>query len=302
MARLEDRRSRTLPSRRTGRHSYSRRRRRRRSKSLGLWFLAMTLAAVAVLALVVGPRVASTARARPARPAEAAASKVASVKPKPIPASATDRSWMRRFTGRRVHRIVTAQNAVALTFDDGPTRLTKKTVQILDRYGAKGTFFVTGWCSDHPWAAVANRYTVSRGHELANHTAHHKSLLNDLPFCTSEIADLDRLLKTQTGSGTTWVRARGGGVDKVGLEATAQTGHLYAQWSVDSKDSKALHTEPSTICDNVVNNVQPGSIVLLHLEHPESIEALPEICRRLKERGYEMVTLTELAKTGTPYP
>ena len=261
----------------------------------------MLVTAVAVFVLVIAPRVASLARARPAS-AAAATTPTVSPKPKPKPAPVVDYSWVKRFSNRRVHRVVTTQKAIALTFDDGPSRYTKKTVQTLDRFGAKGTFFVTGWCSDHPWAAVANRFTVAQGHELGNHTMHHKSLFNDPDFCASEIADLDRLLKQQTGSGTKWVRARGGGVDDVGLAAAARSGHAYAQWSTDSRDSKAIYTPPSVLADNVVNSVRPGSIVLLHVSHPESLEALPEILRRLKARGYKMVTLSELAAMGAPYP
>ena len=218
-------------------------------------------------------------------------------KPKPV-----DRSWMRRHYGRRVHRIVTARKAVALTFDDGPTRLTKRTVQILDRYGAKGTFFVTGYCSRSAGAAAVNRYTAAHGHELANHTEHHKGLRRDRVRCLDEILSLERLLKQQTGKGTTWVRAMGGNIDRVGLRATAQTGHLYAQWSTDSWDAKRLYTPPYLIYGSVVNHVRPGSIVLIHVTHAESISALPYICRTLKARGYKMVTLSELAKMGGPYP
>jgi peptidoglycan/xylan/chitin deacetylase (PgdA/CDA1 family) len=216
------------------------------------------------------------------------------------PAPTPDRSWMDRYRGRKVSRIRTTQRAVALTFDDGPNKRTRSAVDILDAYGAKGTFFATWWCSRHPANAVANRYVVSRGHELANHTTRHKPLTRSYRADVTEIMGIERMLVEQTGSPTIWVRAMGGSVNKTGLRATRDTGHLYAQWSVDSMDARRRYTAPTRLYRNVVRRIRPGDIVLMHVTHPETLAALPLICAELQRQGYRMVTLSELAAAGSP--
>lgn len=208
---------------------------------------------------------------------------------------------MARYRGRRIHRIRTSKRMVALTFDDGPNTRTRQAVDILNAYGGKGTFFATGTCSLYSRGASLNRYVLQRGHELANHTANHKPLNRSYAFDVAQINGAERTLVRQTGRGTVWVRAMGGGVNATGLRATKNTGHLYAQWSLDSLDSKRRYTAPHRIYHNVVDHVRPGDVVLLHVTHPESLKALPSICAELRRRGYKMVTLSELAANGRPW-
>jgi len=220
----------------------------------------------------------------------------------PEPTSTGVPTWMKRYWGRRVHRVLTSKRVVALTFDDGPNFRTKTAVRILDSYGAKGTFFAIGTCSKAPNMAAANRYVIAHGHELANHTMHHDRLDGTFAHSLAVINSLEKLLKAQTGKGTTWVRAMGGDVTATGLRATRTSGHLYAQWSVSSGDAVVRYTPPDELYHHVVDHIRPGSIVLMHVTHAETLAALPRICRELKRRGYKMVTLSELAPLGNPYP
>jgi len=221
----------------------------------------------------------------------------------PTPTVDPSRSaWMKRYWGRRVHRVKTTQRVVALTFDDGPNSRTGTAVRILDSYGAKGTFFATGYQSKKPKMAAMNRYVLAQGHELANHTMNHDKLDKSYALSIKAIDRLEKLLIAQTGQGTTWVRAMGGAVDSQGLKATRKTGHLYAQWSLSIADSVRRYTPPNALYHNVVDHIRPGSVVLMHVTHPETLKALPRICRELKRRGYRMVTLSEMAAMGNPYP
>jgi len=211
-------------------------------------------------------------------------------------------SWMKRFWGRRVHRIITKRRVVALTFDDGPNFRTKQAIRILKRYGAKGTFFATGYQSKKKGMAAMNRLVLSEGMELANHTMDHERLNHSYGLSVREITSLEKLLIKQTGHGTRWVRAMGGAVNSTGLRATRATKHLYAQWSVSIQDSVRRYTPPGTLYHNVVDHVRPGAIVLMHVTHLETLKALPRIVAELKRRGYKMVTLSEMAPMGRPYP
>jgi peptidoglycan/xylan/chitin deacetylase (PgdA/CDA1 family) len=68
------------------------------------------------------------------------------------------------------------------------------------------------------------------------------------------------------------------------------------QWDVVGGDGFNMSTE--NIVHNVIDNVQNGSIIVLHMNgfpnDPKTTEALPEIIATLKNRGYEFVTLSKL--------
>ena len=60
---------------------------------------------------------------------------------------------------------------LALAYDDGPYQYTSQLVDILDKGGAKGTFFWTGTlygCIYNQAAAV--KKTFASGHQVASHT------------------------------------------------------------------------------------------------------------------------------------
>lgn len=56
-------------------------------------------------------------------------------------------------------------------------------------------------------------------------------------------------------------------------------------WKLQDKDK---------IASMVIDNVQDGSIVLLHDIHERSVDAVQEIISNLKYQSYEFVTVTEL--------
>ena len=83
----------------------------------------------------------------------------------------------------------TPRREVWLTIDDGPHPLhTPRVLEILERFGAKATFFVIGKrASEFPDQIEAIR---AAGHEIANHTATHPSATGAIPKPTPiEYAD-----------------------------------------------------------------------------------------------------------------
>jgi hypothetical protein len=78
-------------------------------------------------------------------------------------------------------------------------------------------------------------------------------------------------------------------------------GLLPIQWDVSSGDPTTA-VSATTMMHNVLDAVQPGSIVLFHANgrgwHTEA--ALPGIVAGLKARGYDFVTVTELLAAGEP--
>ena len=84
---------------------------------------------------------------------------------------------------------------VFLTFDDGPSDNTVKILDLLDQYGAKATFFVTGTNITGREALLKD--IVQRGHTLAVHTYSHdykaiyasvEAFLDDFPRSTTRLS------------------------------------------------------------------------------------------------------------------
>jgi peptidoglycan/xylan/chitin deacetylase (PgdA/CDA1 family) len=67
-------------------------------------------------------------------------------------------------------------------------------------------------------------------------------------------------------------------------------------WSVNSADYTGKSAE--RIAADVLGNVRPGAIILMHSGVPATVEALPMIVTALRERGYRFVTLRDLWNPG----
>src|SRR5262245_56809812 len=71
-------------------------------------------------------------------------------------------------------RVATHEPAIALTFDDGPhPEETPRVLEILERHGARGTFFMVGKSARRYPEVVAR--AAEGGHALANHSWDHPS-------------------------------------------------------------------------------------------------------------------------------
>lgn len=68
-------------------------------------------------------------------------------------------------------------------------------------------------------------------------------------------------------------------------------------WDVEPESFAALQSDADRLAAHVVENVRPGSIVLLHVmfdAREQSRRALPKIISGLTGRGYRFVRLDEL--------
>ncbi len=82
------------------------------------------------------------------------------------------------------------------------------------------------------------------------------------------------------------------------LGALDRIGNVAIGWNVDSLDWKELGTEVTI--NNVLGSVKPGSIILMHdggnwtMDLSGTVQALDTIITRLKDDGYEFVTVPQL--------
>ena len=105
-----------------------------------------------------------------------------------------------------VLRRLPSDKTIALTFDDGPNpAVTPRLLELLDRHGARATFFLIGQFARACPGIV--REIADRGHTIGNHTQTHPSLVF-LPKrrVVAELAACQRSIAAITGTAPSLMR------------------------------------------------------------------------------------------------
>ncbi len=156
---------------------------------------------------------------------------------------------------------------VFLTFDDGPDEtLTPLLLEQLDRLEAKATFFMIGEkVAANPELARAVR---ASGHAVGSHSWSHPSI-REVP-ARYWVADMKRgrsAVEDALGESCPLFRAPYGALNPIGLMAMIREGLKVVQWSHDMCDFEDEGGELfARRFDST--NFQPGSILLMHDNHP----------------------------------
>ena len=193
---------------------------------------------------------------------------------------------------------------IAMTFDDGPAeKLTPKLLDLLAQHHIKATFFVIGQnVADYP-DIVAR--AAREGHEIGNHSWSHPNLgkMSD-DSVRKQLRQTDNSIKQATGKRPTLMRPPYGSISSRQKQwIHDEFGYEIILWDVDPLDWK--RPGPSVVCNRIVRETRPGSIVLSHDIHPGTIEAMHDTLNQLEAKGFKFVTVSELiamAKPETPAP
>jgi peptidoglycan-N-acetylglucosamine deacetylase len=177
---------------------------------------------------------------------------------------------------------------IALTFDDGPNATyTPQILAILKAKHVTATFCQVGTeVQRHP---ELSRQILEAGHQLCNHTLHHVEGLEKQPITTihAEIAGGAKAITDATGKAPRFYRPPGGSLAPVIYQETARQGEVVLYWSIDPRDWK--RPPPQEIVTNVVNQLTPGGIILLHDgggNRDNTVDALPGIIDYVRALGY----------------
>ena len=189
----------------------------------------------------------------------------------------------------------TNQMVVALTFDDGPSAATTpRLLEILKKKDVRATFFVVGKnVATYPDIV---RQAVANGHEIGNHSWNHPKLplLTDAGV-TAELQRTDDAL-TALGVKVRYLRPPYGSITDAQRQwIHKKFGYHFILWDVDPGDWQ--RPVVGEVVSRVVNNARPGSIILLHDIHPDTVTAVPEIIDQLRARGFNFLTVSELLAT-----
>ncbi|ALS76557.1 polysaccharide deacetylase [Planococcus rifietoensis] len=192
----------------------------------------------------------------------------------------------------------TTSKAVALTFDDGSDGTNiNKILGTLKTNNVKATFFLTGSGINHHPTWIRN--IANAGHQVGNHSYSHPDFTKiSIAAMQSELARTETAYKNVTGKSTKPIfRAPFGASNATVFKGVGDAGYTHTiQWNIDTIDWKGLSS--TEITNKVVNNIVPGSIVLMHTGAGASGTpgALPGMISKLKAKGYKFVTVSELLK------
>ena len=181
---------------------------------------------------------------------------------------------------------------VALTFDDGPHPvLTPVILDLLDQYGAKGTFLLIGKQAETYPELV--RMIVDRGHEIGNHSYSHRNLtdLSELEI-ERELVMTRQIIRRACGRFITLFRPPGGHYNATVRAATRATGFSPLFWNENIGNYAGRG--PDEIVPSMIRKVGNSGIVLLHNGYDETPAMLPAFLKELASRGYRMGTVSEL--------
>ena len=191
---------------------------------------------------------------------------------------------------------------IYLTFDDGPSNLTGRILDILDEENIKATFFVT-----RGGEYVKRAY--NSGHTIALHTYTHNysyvyssvdnyfaDLNNVSDSVYNSIGIHPKIIRFPGGSSNVVSKHYSSGIMTRLTSEVVNRGYNYFDWNVDSNDAGGDGANSSKIYNNVINGLSHNktNIVLMHDSgsHTATVNTLKNIIDYGKKQGYSFKAIT----------
>jgi peptidoglycan/xylan/chitin deacetylase (PgdA/CDA1 family) len=192
--------------------------------------------------------------------------------------------------GPVLSRLPTSERQVWLTIDDGPSDDTEAMLDLLQRHGARATFFLVGE------RALARPGLVARirqaGHGIGNHSHTHPQArfwrLGPAAMA-AQIGQAQQALATTSGVVPRWYRSVVGHTNPFVAPAQRRHGLARVAWSARGYD--AVDGDVARVLARIDAGLRPGAIILLHegAPHGNSLAIVQAVLQRLDEKGYTTV-------------
>lgn len=182
---------------------------------------------------------------------------------------------------------------VALTFDDGPNPVSTPIIlDTLEKYNARATFFDLGSLMGNNSKIVKREEEI--GCEVASHTYSHKNL-NTLSKneVLEEQEKTDEQMQKILGHTSKLIRPPYGNANF--LVKSYLNNYALIGWDIDTLDWKSKNAE-SVIKEVRKYSNYDGRIVLMHSIYKSTAEAVKTIVPELIKKGYQLVTISEMAE------
>ncbi|MFP4181965.1 MAG: polysaccharide deacetylase family protein [Thiohalospira sp.] len=204
---------------------------------------------------------------------------------------------------RVIHHGSRSHGQVALTFDacshHDRNEVNEQVLDILRDRDIPATLFLGGlWMAEHP--ELTRDLHKDARFEVGTHAWGHPDLTKLSPREVEQQIGLAQLMAhALTGKWPRHFRAPYVAIDETVWHTAGALGVGTVQYDVASGDAEAS-ADPEQVAEYVLDRVDDGSIVVLHLHDPElpTAEALPGILDGLQERGLEPVRMEQLRGQG----
>jgi peptidoglycan/xylan/chitin deacetylase (PgdA/CDA1 family) len=180
---------------------------------------------------------------------------------------------------------------IALTFDDGPGRLTARILDIVEKYNVRVTFCVVGRNIKGREALL--KRAVENDNEIIGHSWNHQNM-NGITAAEikKQITDTHEAIEAAVGEMPAIFRPPYGRANGKVRNAAKELGFSLITWSVDTRDWERITADE--IVQNILKTVKDGSLILCHELHESTVEAIDLVIPILIEQGYQFVTVSEL--------
>lgn len=169
-------------------------------------------------------------------------------------------------------------------------------LDVLDEYGLKITFFVTGQFAKNNPDMV--KEMVARGHEIGNHSWSHPSFY-DLTGeeMLSQLSRTSDLVEELTGQRPTLFRPPEGNCNSKIRAIVNAAGYEVIRWTHESYDARKEASEANSLKYST-KDISGGSIVLTHIDADCTVAVLKDILSWYRDNGFEVVKVSELLHDG----
>lgn len=193
-----------------------------------------------------------------------------------------------------IYCVETDKKQLSISFDAAwGAEDTDDLLKILKENDVKATFFLCGyWVDKYPEEV---KKIAADGHDLGNHSNTHPHMSQlSLEQIKSELNAAHQKVKQLTNIDMNLFRPPFGEYNNNVITASEQTNYYSIQWDVDSLDWKEYGVEHEV--NQVLNHkhLGNGSIILFHNDAKYTPQALGTIIKGLKDKGYELVPISEL--------
>ena len=184
------------------------------------------------------------------------------------------------------------EKKIALTFDDGPTELTPKFLELLQKHQQKATFFCIGkQIEKYP---EIFKKIIEQGNEIGNHSYSHSNKIGffSAKKMNEEILRTDEIILKIGSLKTKLYRPPFGITNPNIAKAITKNNKKSIGWNIRSFDT-AIHDEEK-ILKRILPNIKPGGIILLHDTSEKTFRVLEQILLFLEQEKYQSCTISEL--------
>lgn len=195
---------------------------------------------------------------------------------------------------QRISKGKTIQPKVALTYDmESYNRETEKLLQLFRLWNIQVTFFIQGGFIESSSREVKS--IVSEGHEIGNHSWSHADLLTlSDDQIRWQVTKNEEALMQHTGvSPKPLFRCPYGSCNQHVRDILFDLGYMEIFWTNDTNDWQD-DSKPKEMIQHVVDNLEPGMIVLMHNIGQYTVETTATLITEIQNKGYIITTVSDV--------